>query len=68
MHFGTFAQVLNFILLENGCDITAYFMLDRTEILALLSGRRKIDIQIQKGAVEALVKMPYDITSVLKVG
>ena len=40
--------------LENGRDVTVYFILDRTEICALLSGRSKICERLQKGAVARL--------------
>ena len=35
---------------ENGCDVSAYFMLDRTKMRALLLRRRKICLRLQKGA------------------
>ena len=48
-HFQT-----NLSLFENGCDVTVYFMLSRTEMCVLLSVCGKFCAQLQKGAIEVL--------------
>ena len=42
---------------ENGCDVTVYFLLDRTETDMLLSGCAKIVAGLQKGIVKTLAYM-----------
>ena len=45
-------QLNFFSQFENGGDVTAYFMLGRTETRAVLSGHGKVSAQLQKGVVK----------------
>ena len=49
--------------LENGCDVTAYFVLGKTETRMMLSVCRKIHEQLQKNVVETLARMEKRVTT-----
>ena len=56
---------------ENGGDVTAFFMLGRTEILTLSSIHRKIRARLEQRrswSAGRHVETCYDITSILEVG